>query len=320
MDTVNLIVVLKDEITNEERIFLKSKRWIKSIKAKSDSTYKIGISFPQYFYVTNAYLLTKQSEVDEVIRGLDDLFHQINNKIIEANLVRVDYPFTYLIEEPLEFNSYTNLLEILGKSNKMASSKSIEETKLNNKETYTFADNKNIRRAKNKVVIYNQAQKLKDLNLGLYESSKKEFPNLDQRMRIEASLEVDQDWYKLDLKEVKENSYNFIDENIFNEDNIEEFINTESNKFSDHLIEERSKGNINHSEFIYKEAPLSYEIVKKGSKKAYPKARGREEFLKSSKKIFVEKFEKEKIIYIGIPKEIKKIKNSLKEETKNSTK
>ena len=323
MDTINLEVTLAKEINYEERKALKSKRWIKSVRLKNDLTYLIGISFPQYFYATNAYLVSNQSEVDTVINGLYTAIEEIGNKIEDAVVTRVDYPFTYLMDEDKTFNSYRNVFEVLGKAsdvNSVKSVKSVEEVRENNKETYTFADSTDMRRAKNKVVIYNQAKKLKDRNEELYQESKKDFPDLDNRMRVEASFAVEEKLERLNLKKVKKEAYQFIEENLFNEGKINEFLNTEGEILGDKLIQEREDGRVKHREVIYRENPLSYDVVKVGAKKAYEARRGKEEFCDSARQVLKEKSERENVIYFDIKKTVDTIKNHLKKERMKSTK
>ncbi len=320
MDTINLEVTLAKEINYEERKVLKSKRWIKSVRLKKDFTYLIGISFPQYFYATNAYLISRQSEIDKVVGELYTAIQELDNKIEEAIVTRVDYPFTYLMDEDRSFDSYRNIFEVLGKASNMSSVKSIEEVRKNNKETYTLADSPDIRRAKNKVVIYNQAKKLKDRNEELYQESKKDFPDLDKRMRIEASLTVEEKLKRLDLKKVKKEAYAFVEEKVFNEDTIDEFLTFEGERLGKKLIQKRGDKNFRHREFIYKENPLSYDVVKIGAKKAYEVRRSKEDFCDSARQVLKEKSESENVIYFDIKKTVDKIKKHLKKERMKPTK
>ncbi len=315
MDTINLRAVLRKELSDEDRKFLKSKRWIKSVKYNDECTYTLGVSFPQFFDETNAYLITQQKEVRKVIAGLDCTMGEIGNNIKEATVLRIDYPFTYYMSEGLKFSDYKPVFEILGKASKMASVKSIEEVRKNEKETYTYADHTDLRRARNKVVIYDQSRKLQDRNIELYNKSKSKYLDLDKRIRVEVSLEAEDDWDRLNLKTVKDRSFKYLEENLLDEEVIGQFISSEGDKLAATLKkEQKERGRVKHKEVLHRERAISYDIIKDAADKHYKKARGREEFLKSARETAVEYLGDYVQVYMATKKEINKMKKALNRE------
>lgn len=271
MDTIDLKLTTKFEIPTEKLESLKDNNlWISKYKVyhiikKSEYFYKFVISFPKFFHNTNSYLITTQKEVDKVL----NLFYSYISKydIISCNLTRVDYPFTYIMPEEIEFTEYYNLFRFLSQSTLNNNSCKIKNGKYfaslfnKKKETFIFADAKDVSKGNNKIVIYNQylckKEKLEEHDF-LKDLSK--FPNLKRRMRIEVRLKKNKNIFSdfelapqplyIDLKKIKNDSSKYLKENLFN---IKSFTYTQK-QINDKIFEiynetKKLQININWSKF-----------------------------------------------------------------------
>lgn len=332
MDTINVTMKLEKQLTMEEqKVFLSGevKSWIFKFKevtspmTRDQNTYTFSLSFPRFYdKETNAYLITKQSEVDLVIQTLTDLIElELGNKIISAIVTRVDYPFTFLMDEGRDYNSYRGIFEILARASNITTVKNVEEMRENKKETHIFSSSKDSTKRVDKIMAYNQLKKIKDKYSRLYLKIQERYPSLERRMRIEVSLKTDIKLKKLKLKKVKNRAYDYIIDQLFNEELIENFLKKEISRLSNALQKEKSCSNRVYTEsFILKENPVSYEVMREAVKCVYLSIRSKENFMKNTRIAFKNREGRERVVYFKVKDEIKKIKESLKREKTKPTK
>lgn len=332
MDTINVTIKLEKQLTMEQqKVFFSGevKSWIFKFKevtsqmTRAQNTYTFSLSFPRFYdKETNAYLVTKQSEVDLVIQTLTDLIElELGNKIISAVVTRVDYPFTFLMDEGRDYNSYRGIFEILARASKITTVKNIEEMRKRKKETHIFSSSRDSTKRVNKIMVYNQFKKIKDKYSRLYLKIQKRYPELEKRMRIEISLKTDIKLKKLRLKKIKSKTYEYIIEHLFDEKLIEQFLIQEVLRLTKALQKEKELNNRVYVEsFILRENPVSYEVMREVVKRVYLSTRSKENFMKNTRIAFREREEREHVVYFKIMDEIRKIKKSLKKEKMRSTK
>lgn len=190
MDTMDLhLTIGKDQSLD----FLEEINWIDLyVLNLKENKYRLKIHLPLYFCETNAYLVQTQKEVDEVFRELYDLLSCVD--IMEMKIVRVDYPFTYIMPEKDSFYKYNYFFNLLSKIIKLESpvfrgAKFItgREEFLKN-ETFILTDSTNTNSYNNKIIFYNQKKKILDIKgENYYKRIEQMFPDLPFRMRIEVS-------------------------------------------------------------------------------------------------------------------------------------
>ncbi|GLI57783.1 hypothetical protein PM10SUCC1_32970 [Propionigenium maris DSM 9537] len=327
MDTIDIKIKLSKELGAEEREALrKSRRWIHKVnKGRYDTELMMVVSLPKYFHPTNSYLITKEVEVKEVLVAVKKAITNIPDikvKIEKATVIRVDYPFTYIMREQYNFNSYRNIMYILGGATDLVRSKNFEDTRSKEKETFYYCDNDHTRKASNKIIIYDQGKKIKDKDLTPdkqdYDLALKDFPELERRMRIEVSLSTNIDINQLKLKKIKKEAYKFLERHLFNDELIENYIN-EKVKNLVSLMRREGKY-LKRGEFIERERPLEYTQVRSAAKYHYDVEASKDKFLKITREVLRIREKRENIIILDCFKIIKDIKLSLKRERMKPTK
>lgn len=291
MDTIDLKLTTKFEIPIEKLESLKDKNpWISKYKAyyaikKYEYSYKFVISFPKFFHNTNSYLITTQKEVDKVLNAFYSYIKEYD--IISCNLTRVDYPFTYIMPEKMEFTEYYNLFRFLAQSTlnndlcKIKNGKYFGSLFNEKKETFIFADAKDVSKGNNKIVIYNQylckKEKLEEQDF-LQDLSK--FPDLKRRMRIEVRLKKNKNIFSdfelapqplyIDLRKIKSDSSKYLTENLFD---TKSFTYTQK-QITDKIFEiynetKELKTNINWSKFYVNLKAIDMIILDKSAIKNF---------------------------------------------------
>lgn len=218
MDTMDLhLTIGKDQSLD----FLEEINWIDLyVLNLKENKYRLKIHLPLYFCETNAYLVQTQKEVDEVFRELYDLLSCVD--IMEMKIVRVDYPFTYIMPEKDSFYKYNYFFNLLSKISKLESpifrgAKFItgREEFLKN-ETFILTDSTNTNSYNNKIIFYNQKKKILDVKgENYYEEIEQMFPDLPFRMRIEVSKKKNdklnfKNYEVPNLKDIKQLAFNEI--------------------------------------------------------------------------------------------------------------
>lgn len=190
MDTIDLHLTIEKD---QSLYFLEEINWIDLYVLNSkENKYRLKIHLPLFFSDTNAYLVQTQEKVDEVFKNLYELLSSID--IIEMKIVRVDYPFTYIMPEENSFYKYNYFFNLLSKISRLESPRfrgakfiTSREEFLKN-ETFILTDSTNTNSYNNKIIFYNQKKKILDVKgEDYYKKVEKNFPDLPFRMRIEVS-------------------------------------------------------------------------------------------------------------------------------------
>ena len=279
MDTIEVKVIVRNDIIMEEMDLLKENiAWLISrhrhnyctILEESRNKERgliIKISYPRYFKGNNSFLITRKSECLEVQKDFVNSIKEnvdINDIVIGIQLTRVDIPFTYLIADGTDFNSYANIYRIFAFiyncKKKEARAKGYIDLLDNKFETVVYSDNgKTDKSSNNRLMIYNQYQNLKSK---LSEEDIEEllicFPNLKNRMRLEVSKRIRRQPFNLDefasfdifgtyFEEYKK----YIFENVLDHNLMNAFYNQRAKELANKLEICRKETNFNYELFIW---------------------------------------------------------------------
>lgn len=355
LDTVRMKITLREETGEvyEQEIIEDIYTNIKKMENCTEVNFKnedireiiLTFSFPKYYSKTNAYLIKTREECikaqicfnTKILASLDSKASKYGLKLIDwlrehitVKIIRVDTPFTYLKEESEEFNSYRNIFQFLAlvynKVNKKSGIKSIHTYLDETIETLTLADNPNVNSANKKVSIYNQNKKIKDCygkkGNEFLENIEKEFPDLKNRIRIEASKRINRkemnfiEFLGFDIyKEYVNEFLEYILENTLDKKMLEIVKEESIKKLAQELSIERSKNGFRIKDFIlkHKEKILSFDVLRKAIMKTSLNENSGYTLVKKAKKR-IEELEKEKgIIYMDVEKKIQNIRERILE-------
>lgn len=276
MDTMQLKLIFNknSEWTKEREDCLKGE--IESIESPNNYFYCdvkekkkyeiiIKISFPRFYYGNNAYLVETEEECAKVQKNLVRSIR--NNRIFddleEIDIMRVDIPFTYYMEEGEIFNSYSNVFRVMAlychSQNKKSSSKAYMDLVTLNKETIHYADTPCPSGYNKKIMIYDQSLNLKTkLKPNPYNKALRDFPDLKQRIRIEVSNRVKRNPVTLDefsnmeifshyVKKFKED----VKKLVLNFDGIDSILEKKTKKLSRKIREEKKEKKEKGKKFMY---------------------------------------------------------------------
>ena len=355
LDTVRMKITLREETGEvyEQEIIEDIYTNIKKMENCTEVNFKnedireiiLTFSFPKYYSKTNAYLIKTREECIQaqiyftttILVSLAFKASKYGLKLIDwlrdhitVKIIRVDTPFTYLKEEGEEFNSYRNIFQFLAlvykKVNKKNGIKSIYEYLDETIETLTLADNPNVNSANKKISIYNQNKKIKDCygkkGNEFLENIEKEFPDLKNRIRIEASKRINRkemnfiEFLGFDIyKEYVNEFLEYILENTLDKKMLEIVKEESIKKLAQELSIERSKNGFRIKDFIlkHKEKILSFDVLRKAIMKTSLKENSGYILVTKARKI-IEELEKEKgIIYMDVEKKIQNIRERILE-------
>lgn len=355
LDTVRMKITLREETGEvyEQEIIEDIYTNIKKMENCTEVNFKnedireiiLTFSFPKYYSKTNAYLIKTREECikaqicfnTKILASLDSKASKYALKLIDwlrehitVKIIRVDTPFTYLKEESEEFNSYRNIFQFLAlvynKVNKKSGIKSIHTYLDETIETLTLADNPNVNSANKKISIYNQNKKIKDCygkkGNEFLENIEKEFPDLKNRIRIEASKRINRkemnfiEFLGFDIyKEYVNEFLEYILENTLDKKMLEIVKEESIKKLAQELSIERSKNGFRIKDFIlkHKEKILSFDVLRKAIMKTSLNENSGYTLVKKAKKR-IEELEKEKgIIYMDVEKKIQNIRERILE-------
>lgn len=355
LDTVRMKITLREETGEvyEQEIIEDIYTNIKKMENCTEVNFKnedireiiLTFSFPKYYSKTNAYLIKTREECikaqicfnTKILASLDSKASKYGLKLIDwlrehitVKIIRVDTPFTYLKEESEEFNSYRNIFQFLAlvynKVNKKSGIKSIHTYLDETIETLTLADNPNVNSANKKISIYNQNKKIKDCygkkGNEFLENIEKEFPDLKNRIRIEASKRINRkemnfiEFLGFDIyKEYVNEFLEYILENTLDKKMLEIVKEESIKKLAQELSIERSKNGFRIKDFIlkHKEKILSFDVLRKAIMKTSLNENSGYTLVKKAKKR-IEELEKEKgIIYMDVEKKIQNIRERILE-------
>lgn len=299
IDTISLKIKLKEE--NGEYIEMELMEIIKEsikelkycdLKVSQDNSINLKLSYPRFYYSTNAYLIENPKQCKNVNAMLvtrirhkivhdeskDSTEKEKLKKYFEENiefvLTRVDVPITYYMKKKLRFldnmeifNSYKNCYLILDSMYrevyKNFNAKKIGLLKNDEIETIIFTDNSNVSGYNNRIIIYNQMKKMKDYyeknNPELYNQMIIDHPDLYQRMRIEGAKKVRRkgfsakEWFEFDIyNEYVPRIGKYILETLFDEDIFEMLIKNKVEELKNKILKEKNEKNFNYNNFILK--------------------------------------------------------------------
>lgn len=341
MDTIEVKLVLKKGIYLEDINCLrrvinkiqnkKGYRFCDVLEVTPNNDLLVKISYPRYFSRSNAFLITKKSECFEVQETFSDFF--INDPyftelIDEIVLTRVDIPFTFIIDEDLDFHSYKNLYKIFamvycrrkGENGRVKGYLDLIEDKY---ETIVYSDNgKTDKTSNNRLMIYNQyrnlEKKLKDNEL---KEAIAENPNLIGRIRLEVSKRIRRKGFSLeefrefDIIEAYYESYkDYILDNILNLDIINDIYEDKIEELEKILAEERNGSSFSYKVFIWENSKgiYDYKILRKALHKNICNKKTRESAITCVRKILRELEKKKNVIILDTYERIKELRNKIK--------
>lgn len=244
---------------------------------KDDKAIRIKLSYPRYFYSTNAYLISNPNECLTVNENLIEKirYNFINNPLllsyfeegVEFVLTRVDVAFTYYMEMYRNFNSYRNLYYILNSIycsiNKTSIPKKIGTIENEVCETIIFTENSNISSYNNRVIVYDQNKKMSDYykfnQPSLYQKILEDFPDLNQRMRIEGAKRIRrkgflaEEWKNFDVYRCYIPKIgDYILSNLFNIEVANNIKILKIQELKNLLLQERQYPNFSYQSFVYR--------------------------------------------------------------------
>ena len=264
----------------------------------------IKISYPRYFFGNNACLINSRSACFEV-QGyfaeniMENEYWKQN--IGELRLLRVDIPFTYVMNSYEEFNSYRNIFYIFAyvydRMKHGARAKAYLDMFEEKYETLTYSDNGKVGKSSNdRLMIYNQWENLHGkLPEDIFEEAVKAYPDLPQRMRLEVSKRVrlrnefnSLEFANLDILGNYFAKYkNYILQNVLNFQVIDELYNQWSMELSQELIKQKAERKINYEVFILQNIRdiYDYEILRRALGIAVENGKTRESAVTKVRKI-----------------------------------
>ena len=242
----------------------------------------IKISYPRYFFGNNAYLINSKSACFEVQKYFAENIMENEywkQNIGELRLLRVDIPFTYIMESNEEFNSYRNIFFIFAYVYDImkhgARAKAYLDMLEEKYETLTYSDNGKVGKSSNdRLMIYNQWENLQNkLPEDVLEETVKTYPDLFNRIRLEVSKRIklrkgfdSLEFTNFDILGDYFVKYkNYILQNVLNFQIIDELYNQWSIELSQELIKQRAERKINYEVFILQNISniYDYEILRR---------------------------------------------------------
>lgn len=244
---------------------------------KDDNSINLKLSYPRYFYPTNAYLISNPNECLSVNANLIEKIRAnfMNNLLllsyfeegVEFILTRVDVAFTHYMDACMNFNSYRNLYYILNSIycsiNKTSIPKKIGTVENEICETVIFTENSNTSSYNNRVIIYDQDKKMSDYyeinQPTLYQKMIGDFPDLSQRMRIEGAKRIRrkgflaEEWKNFDIYRCYVPKIgNYILSNLFNIGIANNNKILKIQELKTLLLQERQYPNFSYQSFVYR--------------------------------------------------------------------
>ncbi|UUV17566.1 hypothetical protein NRK67_01670 [Fusobacteria bacterium ZRK30] len=323
MDTIDIRLILGRPLDEQKIKYIKENiKWISKLGYKENKC-SFVISFPKFFYpINNAYLVETQREVDMVLHDVIRIFE--NYHIQEAYTKRIDYPFTFNMPEGRTFNSYFELFRLVGiikKANPAGNSKYYGSIVRDEKETVIFTNTTNTNNFSKRVMIYNQAIKIKESKASSYEDTINKFPNLERRMRIEIAFKeevniLDGKSLRLDLGKIKRKYASYLANGIFNKRSIDEGIKIQIENLN-RCLEEKYPGNIKWKNLMMNKIidpgqVISSDIFNAAIKKTNLSERGKQ----SSRKALRDTASETEMVYENIGKDLNEIMMAILEQSR----
>ncbi|MDH6458048.1 hypothetical protein M2102_001683 [Fusobacterium sp. PH5-7] len=339
MDTISIKITLRKGHRNSKVIWRvedyinkikspKGYRYCDLLRFTSENEVIVKISYPRYYFGNNAYVIRQGYEC------LDVQEHFIKNikqssllrNLDKIELIRVDIPFTYLMNEFERFSDYINIFKIMGevyyKRNPQGRPKAYEDLISEEKETIIYSDSKTASGYNKRVIIYNQYLNLRSkLEPEEMERTLKRFPDLEDRMRIEVSKRIRRKVFSMvefageDLFSHYKNEYRkYIFANLLNLDEVEKVYKKRIDKLAYQLIEDRKSSNFTYEKFILNEIKdiYDYEILRQAINRTCGSIKTRENAITTVRKIIFEYEKRRKIIIMKTGEKLERIKNYIR--------
>lgn len=335
MDTIQVKLVLNRKMGIEE--FKCIERYINNIRSPHGHTfcdvldlrdeYSIGvkISYPRYFYGNNVYLITTSMECFQVQNTFCEEIKTWGFK--EIFLERVDIPFTYIIDDPyMDFNSYNRIYCLMAivheEKKKRGTRKMYSDILSQNSETLIYADSKTISAYNEKVTIYNQFLNMQGkLDEDTLNVSIKEYPDLKQRIRIEASKRIRRNPFTIDnfkmfniiihyLPQLKKT----ILDNLLDFEIIDNIYDIEAINLGQLLYKAKELSKINYEVFILQNISriYDYEILRRALGMTIENIKTRESAVTVVRRILNNYSLENHIIIMDVYSKLKEIENYIK--------
>lgn len=288
----------------------------------------VKISYPRFFAGINAYLISSSKECMEV---QEEFYKEIkSNKVLrdaEITLNRVDIPFTFLMKENYSFKSYKKIYQILNYvykiKNPKACPKAFTDIEKFEAETLIYADMPNIGGYNKKVTIYDQYNNIKaKTGDGSYlYFIEREYKDLNRRMRIEVSKRIQRKDFSIKefsqfniFKEYSTKYREYILDNLFDLDEIENLYNKKAEELKNRLLAYRGESrNFLYEVFIYKNIDHihDYEIMRRALKLCIENVKTRENAITAIRRILDYYEFTENMIIMETYKTIKEIRSAI---------
>lgn len=231
------------------------------------------LTYPRFYDGNNAFIIRSKKMCiklqEHFIKCLCDFGY--DKYFTKVEVIRVDIPFTFYMEENKTFNSYFNLFvlfaDIYEYESTRRSSITVERTRTREKETVYYADTPVVSNYNSRIVIYNQ-----NLNIKLkytsddndeqltYENVLWRHPDLPKRIRIEVSKRVKRhpiplyDFAKLDILETYyENFKTYLLDNIFDLNILDKVTEDRIETLTIKFNKRRDNKGFNFGKFILQE-------------------------------------------------------------------
>ena len=336
MDTISIKIILRKGHRSTE-IILRAEDYINKIKSPkgyrycdvsrfaSENEIKVKISYPRYYFGNNAYIIRQGYECLDVQEHFVKNIKQSSllRNLDKIELVRVDIPFTYLMNEFERFSDYINIFKIMGevyyKRNPQGRPKAYEDLISEEKETIIYSDSKTASGYNKRVIIYNQYLNLKSkLEPEELERTLKSFPELEDRMRIEVSKRIRRKPFSMtefaeeDFFSHYKNEYQkYIFSNLLNLDEIEKVYEKNIEELTFQLAKDRKSSNFTYEKFILNEIKdiYDYEILRQAINKACDSIKTRESAVTTVRKIISEYEKRRKVIIMKTGEKLERIGN-----------
>ena len=301
----------------------------------NDNYLNVILSYPKYFYFTNAYLISRNEECLEVN---NHFINYIRNYIVQSTginssyylnyfennigitITRVDTPFTYFMNAGETFHSYKNVYKILGNiysyNNSNCNPKNYNNFLKNEIETLIFTDTANVRAFNSKITIYNQFNKMADYyqnNSNVFGKIIKDYPDLQSRIRIEISKKIRRKSFSPEefrTFSIFEYVYKFADyalENMFNGTILNLILVQQKEKLKNLLMYEKQvNNNFNYKNFVINnlEEIWDYEILRQAIMETSNTCDSGYQACSTARSVLLETWQDKGIIFFGVIKKI----------------
>lgn len=241
MDTINVTYTLIGELSNEDILELKNRRYIESIKLNDtkSNTYHIGYSVPKFFDNTNAYLVNN-SDFEQFKKMALNIFKSIT--IITATVTRVDTPFTFIMKEGETFNEYSHVFRLLSyfySHSVDGSTKYYADTLTEKRESFILGNKSNLNKSTKKIIIYDQDKKISNIDTtpskSIYTQIRRDHPNLYKRIRVEVSRKTNIALRYLEYTVEYTNAYKELTRTLLDKELIELCLKTLKEEYNNNL-------------------------------------------------------------------------------------